>query len=118
MQFKSSVVSEDVAETDIEEVAQKISKKKKKKEADAAANGVTELADCADVTPREETDLLCGDSVNDLCEEEPRKKKKKKKKHQEEQDPALQASDSSGYQSDHKKKRKKRKQSVGMDSVT
>ncbi|CAO2612662.1 DNA-directed RNA polymerase I subunit RPA43, partial [Lemmus lemmus] len=101
-------------------VAEKVSKKKKKKkdtEADAAANGVMELADFADVTPREETDLLCGDSVNDLCEEEPRKKKKKKR-HREEQDPALQASDSSGYQSDHKKKKKKRKQSAEIDCVT
>ncbi|XP_041514328.1 DNA-directed RNA polymerase I subunit RPA43 [Microtus oregoni] len=122
LQLKSSVVSEDVAETGIEEVAEKISKKKKKKkkdtEADAAANGVPELADCTVVTPKEETHLLCGDSVNDLCEEEPRKKKKKKKRHQEEQDPALQASDSSGYQSDHKKKKKKRKQSAEIDSVT
>ncbi|CAO2612663.1 DNA-directed RNA polymerase I subunit RPA43, partial [Lemmus lemmus] len=120
LQLKSSVVSEDVPETGVEEVAEKVSKKKKKKkdtEADAAANGVMELADFADVTPREETDLLCGDSVNDLCEEEPRKKKKKKR-HREEQDPALQASDSSGYQSDHKKKKKKRKQSAEIDCVT
>nr|XP_006989598.1 DNA-directed RNA polymerase I subunit RPA43 [Peromyscus maniculatus bairdii] len=120
LQIKSSLVSEDVAEVGIEEVAEKTSKKKKKKkkkdaEAYAAVGGVTELSDCADVTPKEGTDLLCGDAVNDLCEEEPKKKKKKKKREQEDQDPVFQASDSSGYQSDHKKKKKKRKHAEDID---
>ncbi|XP_052594276.1 DNA-directed RNA polymerase I subunit RPA43 [Peromyscus californicus insignis] len=123
LQLKSSVVSEDVAEVGIEEVAEKTSKKKKKKkkkdtEAYAAVDGVTELSNCADVTPEEGTDLLCGDSVNDLCEEEPKKKKKKKKRDREDQDPVFQASDSSGYQSDHKKKKKKRKHTEDIDVVS
>ncbi|XP_040599205.1 DNA-directed RNA polymerase I subunit RPA43 [Mesocricetus auratus] len=119
LQLKSSAVSEDVTEIGIEEVAEKTSKKKKKKkDAGTAVNGVTELANCADVTPKEETDLLCGGSVNDVCEEEPKKKKKKKKRHQEDQDPVFQASDSSGYQSDHKKKKKKRKHREEIDSAS
>ncbi|KAL1765965.1 DNA-directed RNA polymerase I subunit RPA43 [Sigmodon hispidus] len=114
LQIKSSVVSEDVAEIGIEEVAEKISKKKKDTETYAAVDGITELANCADVTAKEEIDLLYGDSMNDLCEEEP-KKKKKKKREQKDQDPVFQASDSSGYQSDHKKKRKR---SEEIESVT
>ncbi|EGV97856.1 DNA-directed RNA polymerase I subunit RPA43 [Cricetulus griseus] len=122
LQFKNSVVSEDVAETGIEEVAEKISKKKKKKKKEtgtcAAVDGVTELTNCADATPKEETDLLYGGSMDDLCEDEPKKKKKKKKRHQEDQDPVFQASDSSGYQSDHKKKKKKRKHREEIDSAS
>lgn len=110
LQRKSSILSEDVAETGSEEVVEKISKKKKKKKKDTV-DSVTELADVTDVTPVEETDLPCSDNVNDFFEEEPKKKKKKKKRHQEDQDPIFQASDSSGYQSDHKKKKKKRKHS-------
>ncbi|XP_076798108.1 DNA-directed RNA polymerase I subunit RPA43 isoform X2 [Arvicanthis niloticus] len=115
LQLKNSVVSEDVAETVIEEVVEKTSKRKKKKNKDtetcATVDSVTEVADITDLTPKEDTDLPCSDNVNDFCEEEPKKKKKKKKRHQEDQDPIFQASDSSGYQSDHKKKKKKRKHS-------
>lgn len=117
LQLKRSVVSEDVAETVIEEVVEKTPKKKKKKKKDkdtdtcGTVDSATEVADVTDVTPQEETDIPCSDNVNDFFEEEPKKKKKKKKRHQKDQDPIFQASDSSGYQSDHNKKKKKRKHS-------
>ncbi|XP_012636460.1 DNA-directed RNA polymerase I subunit RPA43 [Microcebus murinus] len=115
LQFKSSEVSEEVAETGTEEVVEKPPKKKKKKKKDPETYEVDSVtikqANFADDTPKEELDLQITNNVNGLCEEEPKKKKKKKKKHQEDQDqdPVFQCSDSSGYQSDHKKKKKKRK---------
>ncbi|XP_004676809.1 PREDICTED: DNA-directed RNA polymerase I subunit RPA43 [Condylura cristata] len=117
LQSKCSAVSEEVTENRTEEAVEKpLKKKKKKKKKDSeqweVEGGGTELADLADDTMREETDLQVNNNVNDLREENP-KKKKKKKRHQEEQDPdpVFQGSDSSGYQSDHKKKKKKRKHS-------
>ncbi|XP_036720002.1 DNA-directed RNA polymerase I subunit RPA43 [Balaenoptera musculus] len=111
LQTKCSAVSEEVTETGTEEATEKPRKKKKKKKKDPepyeVEGGTTELADFADVTMKEETDLQINNNVSGLWEEEP-KKKKKKKKHQ---DPVFQGSDSSGYQSDHKKKKKKRKHS-------
>eukprot|EP00069_Balaena_mysticetus_P009842 bmy_20353T0 len=108
LQTKCSAVSEEVTETGTEEATEKPRKKKKKKKKDPEPYEVegdtTELADFADVTMKEETDLQINNNVNGLWEEEP-KKKKKKKKHQ---DPVFQGSDSSGYQSDHKKKKKKK----------
>ncbi|KAJ8794710.1 hypothetical protein J1605_003019 [Eschrichtius robustus] len=110
LQTKCSAVSEEVTETGTEEATEKPRKKKKKKKKDPESyeveGGTTELADFADVTMKEETDLQINNNVSGLWEEEP--KKKKKKKHQ---DPVFQGSDSSGYQSDHKKKKKKRKHS-------
>ncbi|KAB0400085.1 hypothetical protein E2I00_005105 [Balaenoptera physalus] len=112
LQTKCSAVSEEVTETGTEEATEKPRKKKKKKkdpEPYEVEGGTTELADFADVTMKEETDLQINNNVSGLWEEEPKKKKKKKKK--KHQDPVFQGSDSSGYQSDHKKKKKKRKHS-------
>lgn len=103
----------------MEEAVEKPPKKKKKKKKDPepyeVEGGTTELADFADGTVKDKTDLQIN-NVNGLWEEEP-KKKKKKKKHQEvqDQDPVFQGSDSSGYQSDHKKKKKKRKHSEEIE---
>uniref|UniRef100_A0A8C6AXM6 DNA-directed RNA polymerase subunit n=1 Tax=Monodon monoceros TaxID=40151 RepID=A0A8C6AXM6_MONMO len=108
LQTKCSAVSEEVTETGTEEATEKPQKKKKKKKKDPepyeVESGITELADFADVTMKEETDLQINNNVNGLWDEEP----KKKKKHQ---DPVFQGSDSSGYQSDHKKKKKEKKHS-------
>ncbi|XP_004415619.1 PREDICTED: DNA-directed RNA polymerase I subunit RPA43 [Odobenus rosmarus divergens] len=113
LQTKCSAVSEEVTETGTEEIIEKpLKKKKKKKTTDPESYEVEsdnrELADCADATMKEETDLQI-DNVNGLWKAEP----KKKKRHQEDQDqdPVFQGSDSSGYQSDRKKKKKKRKHS-------
>lgn len=119
LQTKCSAVSEEVTETGTEEAVEKPPKKKKKKKKDPepyeVEGGSTELADFADGTVTDKTDLQIN-NVNGLWEEEP-KKKKKKKKHQEvqDQDPVFQGSDSSGYQSDHKKKKKKRKHSEEIE---
>nr|XP_014686102.2 DNA-directed RNA polymerase I subunit RPA43 [Equus asinus] len=119
LQTKCSAVSEEVTETGMEEAVEKPPKKKKKKKKDPepyeVEGGTTELADFADGTVKDKTDLQIN-NVNGLWEEEP-KKKKKKKKHQEvqDQDPVFQGSDSSGYQSDHKKKKKKRKHSEEIE---
>ncbi|XP_040328413.1 DNA-directed RNA polymerase I subunit RPA43 [Herpailurus yagouaroundi] len=113
LQTKRSTVSEEVTETGTEEIVEKPLKKKKKKKTDPEPYEVEsdnrELADFADVTVKEETNLQIN-NTNGFQNEEP-KKKKKKKRHQEDQDPVFQGSDSSGYQSDHKKRKKKRKHS-------
>lgn len=112
LQTKCSTVSEEVTETGTEEIVEKPLKKKKKKKTDPEPYEVEsdnrELADFADVTVKEETNLQIN-NTNGFQNEEP--KKKKKKRHQEDQDPVFQGSDSSGYQSDHKKRKKKRKHS-------
>lgn len=115
LQSKCSAVLEEVTETGTEEATKKSPKKKKKKKDSQVCemeSGTMELVDFTDDSMKEETNLHIGDSINGLCEKEP-KKKKKKKRHQEDQDqdPVFQGSDSSGYQSDHKKKKKKRKHS-------
>ncbi|XP_039094792.1 DNA-directed RNA polymerase I subunit RPA43 isoform X2 [Hyaena hyaena] len=112
LQTKCSTVSEEVTETGTDEIVEKPLKKKKKKKKDLDSHEVEsdnrELADFADVTVKEETDLQINNE-NGLRKEEPKKKKKKRHQEDQDQDPVFQGSDSSGYQSDHKKKKKKRK---------
>ncbi|XP_032943898.1 DNA-directed RNA polymerase I subunit RPA43 isoform X1 [Rhinolophus ferrumequinum] len=126
LQTKCSGVSEEVTETGTKEAVEKPPKKKKKKKKDSepydeVEGGITDLADCADVTMKEETDPQINNNVNGLWEDEPKKKKKKKQQQQQEAqeakdpDPIVQDSNSSGYQSDHKKKKKKRKHSEEAD---
>lgn len=127
LQTKCSAVSEEVTETGTKEAVEKPPKKKKKKKKDSepcdeVEGGITDLADGADVTMKEEADLQINNNVNGLWEEEPKKKKKKKKKQKQQEaqeaedpDPIVQDSNSSGYQSDHKKKKKKRKHSEEAD---